>query len=121
MSNIQENLKEKLEKVKKKFVESVENLEREVDSKIYRVKNEYDSKLEEAKEEIIVNQSNFLDNNGENIVELKGQIENFDIEKNNMLDTIKEKDDKINNLKEKVESFVETTLKKIEKIEKITE
>lgn len=121
MSNIQGNLKEKLEKVKNKFIESVENLEREVNSKVYRVKNEYDTKLEKTKAEIIASQSSFLNNDDGDIIELKGRIENFDIEKNNMLDVIKEKDDKINNLKEKVEVFVETTLKKIEKIEKITE
>ena len=118
MSNIQEELNEKLKNAKKNFMDSICNLDKQIFDKIESIKEDCDLKIKELN---IKKESNthFSDNDTHKIAELEEELKKIKEEKEKIASIVQEKEEKINNLKDKMESFMDKIFQKIEEVENL--
>ncbi|MFC1659543.1 hypothetical protein ACFL0U_03190 [Pseudomonadota bacterium] len=117
MSNIQEELNEKLKNVKQNFLDAVSNLDRQIFNKIDSIKERYTLQITELtikQEEGIT-----LEEENHKTKELEKEITELKREREEIVNIIKEKEEKIYIFKNKMEDFTDKIFQKAQEVENL--
>ncbi len=117
MSNIQEDLSEKLKKAKQNFLDSVNNLEKEVLNKVEATKDIYELRIKGFEEKQNEDALFSTATKELEIGEMEQELVKVKEDKDRISKISQEKEGEINNLKMKMEDFINKIFVKIEKVE----